>query len=121
MIDATFQQIKFTDDDVVNASDFIPAGDYNPHKVRPFLLHDHGFVLAVVFADCLQDAIDIAADADKLDRYRVNEGDMSDYPDDEGVTFLGNASEAFDIEGLDAVELPNPPFSFTALFNARES
>ena len=41
-------------------------------------------------------------------------------PDGDGLAFLGNAGEPFDIEGLDAIELPNPPFSFAALFNARK-
>lgn len=36
-------------------------------------------------------------------------------------TFLGNAGEPFDIEGVDAVELPNPPHSFCALLNAMEA
>jgi hypothetical protein len=115
---ATFNEIKFSDDDVVNKDDFIPKGEYNPHNVRPWLLHDHGFTVAVVFASSLQDALDEAVDADKLDRFQVTEAEMADYPDDEGIAFLGNASEPFDIEGLAAIELPNPPFSFVALFNA---
>jgi hypothetical protein len=116
---AEFNQIKFTDADVVNAEEFIPAGAYNPHKARPFLLHDHGFVVALVFASCLQDALDIAVDAGKLDGFQVSENDLADYgPDEEGIARLGNASEPFDIQALDAVELPNPAFSFVALFNA---
>jgi hypothetical protein len=115
---AKSNEITFSDADLVNPGDFIPKGEYNPHGVRPWLLHDHGFALAVVFADCLQDAIDEAVDAGKLDRYRVEPEDAADYPDDEGISFLGNAGEPFDIEGLDAIELPNPPFSFVALFNA---
>lgn len=115
---ATFQETRFDDTDVVNPSDFIPAGESNPHKVRPWLLHDHGFTLAVVFADCLQDALDLAADDGRLDRYRVTEADQVDYPDDSGLTFLGNASEPFDIESLGAIDLPTPRFSFVALFAA---
>jgi hypothetical protein len=119
MIQAEFQQIKFSDSDVVNKDDFIPKGELNPHNVRPFLLHDAGFVIAVVFADCLQDALDIAVDENKLDGFQVSQDDLGDYgPDEEGITRLGNASEAFDLGTLDAVELPNPGFSFIALFNA---
>jgi hypothetical protein len=116
---AEFRQIKFSDSDVVNADDFIPAGSFNPHKVRPFLIHDHGIdVIAVVFADCLSDAFDIAADHGKLDAFQIGEDEMADYgPDEEGVSRLGNAGEPFDVEALDAVELPNPPFSFVALFS----
>ena len=116
---AEFQQITFSDSDVLNPDGYIAQGQYNPHRVRPWLLSDQGFVLAVAFADCLQDALDIAVDAGKLDAFQVAEKDMGDYgPDEEGIARLGNAGEAFDIEALDAVELPNPPFSFTALFTA---
>jgi hypothetical protein len=119
----TTNQIKWSDEDVVNVRDFIPAGEYNPHNVRPWLLHDHGFTVAVVFADCLQDALDIAVDEDKMDRFLVQESDMGmflgDYTDAEGISYLGNASEPFDIEGLGIVELDNPKadLSFAALFD----
>ena len=119
----TTNQIKWSDEDVVNVRDFIPAGEYNPHNVRPWLLHDHGFTIAVVFADCLQDALDIAVDEDKMDRFLVQESDMGmflgDYTDAEGISYLGNASEPFDIEGLGIVELDNPKadLSFAALFD----
>lgn len=116
-----YGEITFTDADVVNARDYVPAGGYSPNRVRPFLLHDHGYTLAVVFADCLQDAIDEAADAGKLDRYRVSEEDMKDYgPEGEGLAFLGNASEPFDLEALGVLELKNPPLSFVAIFTAAQ-
>lgn len=119
---AKVNEITFTDADVVNWNNFIPAGEYNPHNVRPWLLHDHGFPVAVVFASSLQDAIDEAVDENKMDRYLVAEKDLADYgPEEEGITRLGNAGEPFDIESLEAVELPNPPFSFVALFNAAEN
>jgi hypothetical protein len=76
---AKFAEITFSDSDVVNAEDFIPKGEYNPHNVRPFLFHDHGFALAVCFADCLQDAIDIAVDAGKMERYAITPAEMADY------------------------------------------
>jgi hypothetical protein len=118
---AEYRQIKFADSDVVNPDAFIPDGAYNPHQVRPFLIHDHGFVIAVIFADCLSDALDTAADAGKLDAFQVAESDLADYgPDEEGVARLGNAGEPFDIQGLDYLELPNPPFSFAALFAAMQ-
>lgn len=117
MLQSKFSEITFTDADIVNKDDFIPQGEYNPYKVKPFLLHDHGFAICVVFAEHLQDALDIAVDAGKLDCYAIGEADMGDYPDEDGISFLGNASEPFDIESLGAIELPNPGFSFCALFN----
>lgn len=116
MAEATYNEIKFTDDDVVQFDDWIPNGKYNPHHIHPWLLHDYGFVLCVVFAANLQDALDIAVDEDKLDRYQVDPYPDPDYPDDEGISFLGNASEPFDIESLGIVELPNPENSFCTLF-----
>jgi len=126
-------ELRFSDDDVVNPDEFTPNGEYNPHSVRPWLFHDHGFALAVVFAESLQDALDIAVDAEKLDRYLIPEPSNTpgartsllaeDYPtlgteNEEGITRLGNASEPFDIESLGYVELRNPPFSFCALWSA---
>jgi len=116
----SFQDIKFSDADVVDLDNWIAAGEYNPHSVRPWLFHDHGFVLCVVFADSLQDALDEAVDADKLDRYLIAEGDMKDYENEEGISFLGNAGEPFDIESLGVIELPNPKRSFCAQFDARD-
>ena len=118
------QNIKFSDADVVNPDDFIPAGESNPHNVRPFLLHDHGFTVAVVFADCLQDAIDEACDAGKMKRYEITEIDKGAYIDPdthdfcEDVCFLGNAAIPHDIDTLGAFELTIPKFSFVALYNA---
>jgi hypothetical protein len=143
-----YSKITFSDEDVVNKDDFIPEGEYNPHKVHPWLIHDHGFTVCVVFAATLQDALDEAVDSDKLDHLMIDPNDPSDREDylvkdvvtpgydpkcpewvdpatgdkywwQEGrePAFLGNASEPFDIETLDYIELPNPKFSFCALFN----
>jgi hypothetical protein len=119
---AEFQQIKFSDADVVNQSEFIGEGEYNPHNFRPFLLHDHGTVVAVVIAGSLQDALDIAADEGKLDAFKISEKELADYdPEEECLAYLGNACQPFDIQTLDTVELPTPTFSFVALFNAMQS
>ncbi len=115
---AKYQEIQFSDADIVNEGDFIPAGQSNPHNRRPFLFHDHGFALAVVFADCLDEALDEAADAGKLDRYLITECDRGDYKDENGISFLGNHGREFDIESLGICELPNPGFSFVALLQS---
>jgi hypothetical protein len=118
-MNATYQGFTFSDSDIANVDDWIPEGEYNPHNIRAFLLHDHGFVVAVVFAGNLQDALDEAVDNDKLDRFQIGESEMKDYPEDgEGISFLGNASEPFDIDTLGVVELPNPPRSFCSQFSA---
>jgi hypothetical protein len=114
--------VQFSDSDVVNLDNWIPQGEYNPHNVRPWLLHDHGFVVAVVFADCLQNAIDEAVDEEKMGRYLVTNEDIGDYDDgweDERLSHLGNDGALHDIETLSAIELPNPPSSFCAQFDNR--
>jgi hypothetical protein len=141
---AKFNEIQFSDADVVNPDDapyFVGCDNY-----KPWLFHDHGSVLGIAFADCEQDALDIVADAGKLDRFKLDPEDehvQRDYMrEDPGVQacwidvvrdgrkvsldwkgdvkFLGNHSYPFDIEPLGIVELPNPPFSFVALFNAAQ-
>jgi hypothetical protein len=98
---------QFSDTDIVNPDDCIPAGESNPHNVHAFVLHDAGFVQAVVFADCLQDAIDEAVDAKKLEQFAIGDNEMADYTDDDGrLSYLGNYGRAFDIETLDAFEIP---------------
>ena len=72
---------------IPGCKDMIPAGEYNPHNIRLWLLHDHGFTVCAVFATSLQDALDIAVDENKMDRYLIDEdimdvvrsiGDLSD-------------------------------------------
>lgn len=111
--------LRFDDSDVVNREAYCPRGEYNPHNVRPFLLHDRGFTVAVVFASNLEEAIDEAVDADKMDRYAIGTEALADYGEEgEGISYLGNAGDPFDIESLGIVELPNPPFSFAAMMAA---
>jgi len=120
---APLDNFKFSDEDVCNPDDFIPAGEYNPHSVRPWLLHDHGFTVAVVFADCLQDALDIACDEDKLSSFKVDDDTLkTDYDAEgiEGLASLGNAGELHDIESLGCFELTIPPYSFAAMYAANK-
>lgn len=123
MAEATYKHhghdLRFSDSDVINPDDWIPANEYNPHQVRPFLFLDHGFTAGVAFADCLQDAFDTLADSGKIDGMKIGPAEMSDYPEGEGISYLGNASEPFDVESLTVVELPNPArLSFVAQFAA---
>jgi len=117
-------ELTFSDADVANPDDYIPAGEYNPHDVRPWLIHDHGFPVALVFASHLQEAFDIAVDNDKLDGFMIAESDYADYgigTNEERCARLGNAGEPFDIDALGYVELNNPPFSFAALIEAHNA
>lgn len=122
----TYQGFTFTDADVVNLENCIYQGEFNPHNVRPWLIHSATCVLAVVFATCEQDALDEAVDESKLDGLQVSEDDIhsdegSEYgPNDYYVTRLGNASEAFDLTDVGIIPMPTPKRSFCAEFNADE-
>lgn len=113
-------EFSFTDEDVIELDAFEFQGENNYQKNRMWLLHDHGFTLCVVMAESLQDALDIAADNDKLDRFLVKEDQAEDYGADiynsDELAYLGNASEPFDIQSLGYVELPLPKRSLTQLY-----
>jgi hypothetical protein len=123
---AVFNDVKFTDSDVVNLEGYdTDAFCQDGHKRTganvPWLIHDHGIAVCVVFASCEQDALDEAADNDKLNRYLVTPEQFEEYGGEDKVfeqcALLGNAGEPFDIETLAIVQLPNPKMSFVALFN----
>ena len=109
--------ITIDDSDVVNPEDFIPAGESNPHNVRPWLVLDEGFTLGIAFAESLSDALDILADERKLDRFLISPSQLDEYgEEEEGISRLGNNCNPYDIENVMAFALPNPPFSFVAMF-----
>lgn len=111
--------VKFSDEDIVNPEEFACyMFGSNPHRMRPWLLHDSGYSVAVVLASNVEDALGEAVDDGRMDRYLVSDEDRKDYPDDEGISFLGNAGEPFDIESLQIVELTMPEFSFCLLYEA---
>ena len=119
---AAYEGFTFEDSDIANLDDFIPGDDsYNPHHVRPWLIYSALGTRAVAFASDLQDALDAAVDADKLDADLVSDEELAKMSSEEvsGLSYLGNAGEPFRLDDVDAIELPNPPMSFVALFNAR--
>lgn len=102
-----FNQVKVSVKDIL-CSEVIFAHEFNPHNIHPILVTEHGFISFIVFAEHLQDALDILADEGKLDTFQIEEKDFEDYginTDNPTCTFLGNASEPFDIENLSAFDL----------------
>jgi len=113
----------FEDSDIVNPDDFIPGSEYNPHNVRLWLIHDHGFTVGCAFASSLGDALDELVDNDKLDSFQIDEVDYDDYginTSNPTCAFLGNACEPFDIDPLGFIELPSPRLSITALYDSEK-
>lgn len=106
-------EFKYSPDDFVNAD----SGDFDgkdSRMNRAWVIHNAGYVLAIVFAEYYayseQDALDEACDRGKLDSLLCSEEDMKDYqvgvsddgfPEYEGIYYLGNASEPFASETLD--------------------
>ena len=101
-----------TDADLVN-----PDYDYTQFD-HLYLLHNEFGVIALVLADNEQDALDEIVDRGKLDSYRSPEHDgCEEVPD--GVAFLGNASEAFDLgDYVQLIEITKPKFSICGLLFA---
>lgn len=113
-------EFRFSDKDIANPDDMVTVGSYNPYKIHPFILHEVGYVQAIVFAENLQDALDEAVDSNLLDRYQIAPTEMNDYACSaheagfnyecsdcgSGIANLGNASEPFDIENCEVIEVP---------------
>lgn len=119
MAESEFKGITFNDSHVVEVDECIYEGEYNPRHKRPWLLHSNGQAICVVFADCLEDALDEAADEDKLTAFKIPDDVAADAPDEvyDTYTHLGNGSDPYNIEGLEVTELPIPKRSFCAQFN----
>lgn len=120
-------EFRFSDKDIANPDGMITVGSYNPYKIHPCILHEVGYVQAIVFAENLQDALDEAVDSNLLDHYQIVEAEFNDYacsahdPEfhhdcddcDASMERLGNASEPFDIENLEAIEVPQSKWAST--------
>lgn len=111
MAESKYQEIKFTDEDVVNAQDF---GHYALGGV--YLIHDHGFTVAVVIAGDEEEALDIAADRGKLSAFKVS----VDVADESCFQCRGDGS-FYDVGSLDIIQLPPIEVSVCALFNNSQS
>ena len=73
--------------------------EFNPHKVKPWIIGNEYGVLCLVWGDCEQDALDAACDGDMLAGLAIDEKDALEKEEKyggEGVMRLGNASEPFD-------------------------
>lgn len=112
--------LRFTDDDVVNASAFLPEGAYNPEEIRPWILYEGDTVVAVVFAEDSRQALHEAADAGKLAAYLLPEKEAEvrmatwTVPDPE---WLGADCKPYALDFLACRSFPRVAFSFVALVN----
>lgn len=101
--------IEVDDSMVVNVEDCIYQGEFNPHNVRPWLIYGLYGAYAIVFASNEQDALDIAADADKL-KACASERLETD------TDYLGNAGDPYDLTDVGITALKIPKRSWLAEF-----
>jgi hypothetical protein len=109
---AEFNGVRFTDADVVGVDDW-----FSCQWLRPWLIHDHGFVVCVVFAEKEEWAWDEAANRGKLKSFAVDPGCLADYTSEDDLLYIGDACSPHDVQALTIVELPMPKYSFVACFN----
>ncbi len=99
--------------------------EYNPNRIRPFLILSEFGPVALVWAEHEQDALDEAVDSNLMDGFQVSQEDYDKASEDEREdwTPLGNAGEPFDLSNVDIAELDASKFppELVALFaSARE-
>ena len=113
----------YSEDCFVNPESYA-GNDSHSSMNRAWVIHNAGYVKAIVFAEyyayCEQDAMDEAADSGKLDYLQVSDSELADYkvgedsegyPEYEGIINLGNASEPFDSQNLDIFEVSADTFA----------
>jgi hypothetical protein len=103
------------DTDRMLCNDVIFADEYNPNRVRPWVIGNQFGPLCLVWAGHEQDALDAACDAGMLDGLALEPDNVAERSRDEcegdhpgtgeccpyppsGVMLLGNASEPFDVD-----------------------
>lgn len=77
------------EDDNILCNDVTLPYEYNPHSIKLWVIGDVYGAIVAVWAECEQDAFDIACDANMLDGY-INDG-----MDEEDCVCCGNAGEYF--------------------------
>jgi hypothetical protein len=113
----------------VLVNNVILKGDYNPHNVGLWLIHNEFGAVAMVWASNEGDALDEAVDADLMQGFAV-EGEVvfdeaeQDYTvDGTSVTLLGNAGEPFDLTycGCRRVDMSSLPTEVVQAFRYAEA
>ena len=85
-------------------------GDYNPHRVRAWLIHNEVHFSFIAIGEHEQEAIDNCVDSNLWDSFMMSSEDYAEYESkqwDDSYILAGNASEPFWAEHLyiEAIEL----------------
>lgn len=83
--------------DRIMANNVVFPWESNPHKVRLFVVGNEFGPVAAAWADCVQDALDEAMDADLLNSFLVDDADKLWTDELDDCTPLGNAGELCDL------------------------
>jgi hypothetical protein len=100
--------IEFKGDRIANLDDLTPCpcdeGETYKHELTGFLLADgsgqFGYVMAIAFAKYLQEALDIAADAELLNSIKCDDN----FDPEDRYASLGNYCDLYDLQNLVAIE-----------------
>ena len=79
------------------------SGEYNPHRVKAWLIHNEIYYSFIAIGTCEQDAIDNCVDSNLWDHLQMSDEDYQEYQEngwDDSYITAGNASEAFWAENL---------------------
>ena len=87
----------------VLANEVIFPTEFNLYNVHIFLIHNEYGYIAAVWASSAQDALDRAVNSDLLNSCLIATADLPDFGDD--VSYLGNASEPFDLSNIGITEV----------------
>jgi hypothetical protein len=111
--------VRWSHDDVINPDELLWDMEQRAERKDPighlYVMHDHGFVVCVVYEESEQEAIEEAADQDKLDRWKVTDVDRGDYTGEQMEELFWFDGDAYDLEGMDIVELEVPPLDVALL------
>lgn len=79
------------------------SGQYNPHRVKAWLIHNEIYFSFIAIGSCQQDAIDNCVDENLWDSFKMSEESYQEYSEndwDDSYITAGNATEVFWAENL---------------------
>ena len=108
--------LALTDEDVLNQDELLRPDLQDPRTpLRGWVFYSQQTVCCVVFSTELHLALDLAADAGKLESYRVTEDEAEKYGGDilnsDELEYLGNSCAPYDIQSLRVLEFAVPALS----------
>ena len=85
------------DGDRILTNNVVFPWEFNPHRVRLFVIGNEFGAIAAAWAESIQDALDEAMDADLLTSFLVDDADKLTADELEDCRRLGNAGDLVDL------------------------